>query len=309
MQEYTEELDALNPLTTHDTFQKTQAAIEELSVSALESSQKIEKKIDTGEIGLQLDDEGHFARLKSVLNEISSRNSRGTMDQALRLRIKQRTKELHDFLDGLMIDHNVLFHLVEKQAKSQKKLGLSLIELGNLLENSEQGKTYSLILDSILNKFMISFKLQADTKFYERPNVYSDHIEELNMLHQILVECNHIKSKRMHLCLGCWKFVSFGSETIKKGKNLGFKGRNYPLLIPLNQIVEINHQNTFEEPEISLKNVIFFLWYSKHRFISEDAEDLLTDLMNSPDLTFMPFPVLTLEDKRRTTVIPSRFIS
>ena len=62
MQNYTEELETLNPLTTQETFQKTQAAIEELATSALEDSSKVEKKIDSGQIALQLDDEGHFAR-------------------------------------------------------------------------------------------------------------------------------------------------------------------------------------------------------------------------------------------------------
>ena len=308
MHEYTEELQRLNPLTTQATFQKTQETIEELSASALENSRKIEMKIETGEIALQLDDEGHFARLKSVLNEITTRHARRTVNEELRTRIHQRTKEMHDFMDNLMMDHNALFLLVEKLAKSEKKFGLSLIQLGDLLENSEQGKVYSSILDSILNKFITSFKLQAQTNLNERPNVYTEHIEELNMLHQILVECNQTKAKRMHLCLGCWKLVSFGSHTMKKARNLGFKGRNYPLLIPLKEMVEIYHENAFDEPEISLKNVIFFLWYSNHKFISEEANDLFTNPRNSPYVTFMPFPALTIEEKKRTTAIPGNFM-
>ena len=308
MEDYTEELDGLNPLTTYDTFQKTQTALEELSASALHNSRRIEERIDSGQIGLQIDDEGHFARLKSMLNQITSRYYRTPNSEEVRIKLIQRTKELQDFMDNLLFDHNTLFLLVEKLARSQKKLGLSLAELGHLLENTEQGKTYSTILDSILHKFITSFKIQAEIECNERPNVYCDHIQELNMLHEILAECNVVMSRRMHLCLGCWKLVSFGAFTLKKYKNFGFKGKNYPLLISLKEIVEVNHKETFDEPEICLKDIIYFLWYTKHEFLSAEAKNHFSNPRNQPEINFMPFPLMSIESKKKPNTIAGIFV-
>ena len=124
MHEYTEELNALNPLTTHETFQKTQASIEELSASAIENSMRVEQRIQSGQIALHIDDEGHFARLNSIINEITYRLARKSTNEDLKAQLKQRTKELRDFMDGLLLDHNTLFVLVEKLAKTEKNLGL-----------------------------------------------------------------------------------------------------------------------------------------------------------------------------------------
>ena len=303
MEEYTEELEGLNPLTTYDTFQKTQTAIEDLSASALENSRRIEERIDSGQIGLKIDDEGHFARLKSVLNQITSRHKRGSNSEEVRAKMIQRTKELQDFMDNLLLDHNQLFLLVEKLAHSQKKLGLSLTEFGHLLDNTEQGKVYSSILESILHKFITSFKIQAEIESNERPNVYCDQIQELNMLHEILAECNVVQSSRMHLCLGCWKLITFGSGTLMKYKNFGFKGKNYPLLISLKEIVGIYHKEVFQEPEICLKDIIYFLWCTKHEFLSEEAKNHFSNPRNQPEITFMPFPLMSIETKKKPNTI------
>ena len=293
----------ISPYQIHKTWQDTLSVVDDLSAKTIGESEKIEELIQDGTIARQKDDEGHLARLKLVLNQVTSKFMKKAKNQALKDRMKKRTEDLQTFIDNLLSDHNQLFGLIQKMAKSQKETGDSLADLSDRLSNSEQGVTYLKILDAIIHRFMQENMLSAEVETYERPNIYREYSFELNMLYQILLECHETRARRIHLCLGCWQLVSFGNSTLQKYRNVGFKGRNYPLLIKLADIVDSSRGEIVDEPKFYLHDVIYFLWYADHKFFRSEINEVFEAELNTPDLKFMPFPNLFTQERNRKTHI------
>ena len=293
----------INPHEIHKTWQDTLSVVDDLSVKTLAESEKVQELIQDGTIKRQKGDEGHLARLKLVLNQITLRFMKKAKNQALKERMQKRTDDLQSFIDDLLYEHNQLFSLIQKMSKSQKETGDSLADLSDRLSMSEQGVTYLKILDAIIHRFMEENKLNPEVETYERPNIYREYSFELNMLYQILLECHESRARRIHLCLGCWQFVSFGNSTLQKYKNVGFKGRNYPLLIKLADIVDSSRGEIVDEPKFYLNDVIYFLWHANHKFFRSEINEVFEAEVNTPDFKFMPFPNLNMQERTRKTRI------
>ena len=309
MNDYDEELANINPYEIQKTFEDTHSVVEELSMKALVESQRVEEMIADGTIGVQNNDEGHLARLKLVLDRVTSRLMKKSKNDALNERMKQRTEDIQTFINDMLIEHNQLFRLVQNLSKSQKETGQTLSNLSERMLSSEQGQTYQKILDSIIHQFISRNQLDPVVVGLERPNIYKEYSYEMNMLYEILLECHETKARRIHLCLGCWQLISFGNSTIQKYRNTGFRGRNYPLLISQLDIVDVRKAEGVEEPKIYLQDLIYFLWYSGHKFFVDGINEILYGEINTPDLKFMPFPMINEHKKSRRNSIAGRLLS
>ena len=263
----------------------------------------VEILIEQGTIAQQIDDEGNLGRLKQVLNEVTFRLMNKVKTQALKDKMKERTKDLEKFINQIIVEHNNLFRLVKKLSKSQKETGECLADLSDKLSSSEQGIAYQKILTSIIHRFMSENGLGPDVNLEDRPNIYREYSYELNMLYEILFECHETKARRMHLCLGCWQIISFGNSTLQKYKNVGFKEKNYPLLINLGDLVDTQNGDKVDEPKIYLQDVIYFLWYSGHIFFEKQLNLIMECEQNSTNFNYMPFPQINLQEKGKKSSI------
>ena len=128
------------------------------------------------------------------------------------------------------------------------------------------------------------------------------------MVYSILVESYTNRSKRLHLCLGCWQLISISEDTFRRYGNKGFVETHYPLLLKISQVADKPTDTSLVEPDFDLNHLIYFLWYVKHPFLDQEAQKIFTMQENAETMTFMPFPVYSTELKRRGSAVQGKMV-
>ena len=71
------------------------------------------------------------------------------------------------------------------------------------------------------------------------------------------------------------------------------------MLAKLSDMVDRRYLDKLHEPIYQIQDLIHFLWFDHHQFLLREPNRMLRDNCNSGTFTFMPFPLVQSETRRR----------